>query len=52
MRVQISDKRMSYEANCSNCLGESEEDVYGGIEPLSPSFIGTPGLIEALYLLL
>ena len=52
MGEQISDKRMSYQANCSNCLGESKNDVYGGIEPLGPSFIGSPGLIYALYLLM
>jgi hypothetical protein len=51
MRVQISDKRMSYQANCSNCLGKSKKDVNGGVEPLGPSFIGTPGLIYPLDLL-
>jgi hypothetical protein len=45
MRVKISDKRMSYQANCSNSLGKGKKDVYSGIEPLCPSFIGTLGLI-------
>ena len=45
IRAQISDKRMSYQANCSNGLGEGKKDVYGGIEPPGPSFIVTPGLI-------
>ena len=51
MRVQISDKRMSYQANCSNSLGKSKKDMYDGIEPLGPSFIGSPELIQALNLL-
>ena len=42
--VQISDKRMSYQANSSDCLGKCKKDVDGRIEPLCPSFIGTPGL--------
>ena len=45
IRLQVSDEHMSYQANSSNCLGESKEYVYGGIEPLGPSFIGTLGLI-------
>jgi hypothetical protein len=52
MRAQISDKRMSYQANSSNCLGESKKDVYGRIEPLCPSIIGTLGSIQPLDLLL
>ena len=51
MRVQISDKRMSYQANCSNNPGKGKKDMYGGVEPRGPSFIGTPGLIQALNLL-
>ena len=52
MRVQISDKRMSYQANSSNSLGEGKKNVDGGIEPLCPSFISTLGLVQPLDLLL
>ena len=52
MKVQITDKCMSYQANCSNSLGKGKKNVYGRIEPLGPSFIGTPGLAQPLDLLL
>ena len=52
IRVQISDRRMSYQANSSDCLGESKKDIDGGIEPLCPSFIAAPGSVQPLDLLL
>ena len=45
MRVEISDERISYQANGSNCLGKGKEYVYRRIEPFCPSCIGTLGLI-------
>jgi hypothetical protein len=50
--MQISDKRISYQANSSNCLGKGKKHVYGRIEPFRPSFVGIPGLIQPLDLLL
>ena len=52
IKAQISNKRMSYQANSSNCLGERKKDIDGGIEPLCPSSVGAPGLIQPLDLLL
>jgi hypothetical protein len=43
---------MTYQANSSNCLGKGKKHVYRRIEPFCPSFIGTPGLIRPLELLL
>ena len=45
MRLHISDKRILYQANGSKCLGEGKEDIDGGVEPICPSFVGTPRLI-------
>jgi hypothetical protein len=45
---------MSYQANArSNGLRRNvREDVDGGVEPVCPSIVATPGLIQALDLLL
>ena len=49
MRAEISDKRISYQANGSNCLGKGKKHVYRRIEPFCPSLIGTLGLIQLLF---
>ena len=52
MRAQISDKRISYQANRSNCLGKGKKHIDRRIETFCPPLIGTPGLIYPLELLL
>ena len=43
----------AYQANTrSKNVREGGQNVDRGIKPFRPSFVGTPGLIEALYLLL
>jgi hypothetical protein len=52
-RSQISECPWTYQANTrSKCTRKRQEDTYRWIKPFCPSFIGIPGLIQPLELLL